>query len=266
MNANMRAFRILAALLGAVVLASCEKNAVQVLPNAEIPGARVKFFNFSLNSPQVNFYSDETKMTAVVSSTGTEATTGVAYGSAGNGGVYLGIVPGAHTLTGRIAATTDKNLPIASASATIAEGKFYSFYMTGFYNTTAKTSDAFVVEDTMDMQAIPDDYTVAYVRFLHAIPNAAPLTLYARTAVDTTAPSTAVGPAVTYKTAGPFTVLPVGIYDVFARYTDSTTNKVSRTGVVFCCGRIYTIGARGDITITSTTATNRPFLDFTPNR
>jgi hypothetical protein len=39
-----------------------------------------------------------------------------------------------------------------------------------------------------------------------------------------------------------------------------------RTGVTLAGGRIYTVGARGDITITSTTATNRPFLDNTTNR
>jgi hypothetical protein len=265
MSAIMTRYPVVAALLSAVVLTACEKNAVQVLPDAEIPGASIKFFNFGLNAPGVNFYSDETKMTAILTSTGTEATTGVAYGGAGNGGVYLGITPGAHTLTGRIAAATDKDLSIASVAGTIDAGTYYSFYMSGFYNTTAKTSDGFLIEDPMDMRAVPADYSVAYVRFVHAIPNAAPLTLYAAT---TTAPidTTAIGTAVTYKNAGVFTVLPAGIYDLFARYTDSTTNKVSRTGVVFGGGRIYTIGARGDITITSTTATNRPFLDNTANR
>jgi len=53
---------------------------------------------------------------------------------------------------------------------------------------------------------------------------------------------------------------------VFARFTDPTPKKVSLAGVSFIGGRVYTIGARGDITITSTTATNRPFLDNTANR
>ena len=41
---------------------------------------------------------------------------------------------------------------------------------------------------------------------------------------------------------------------------------ITRTGVQFVAGKVYTIGARGDITIVSTTATNRPFLDLTANR
>jgi hypothetical protein len=56
------------------------------------------------------------------------------------------------------------------------------------------------------------------------------------------------------------------VYDLFARYTASTTVKVARTGVSFIAGRVYSVGARGDITIVSTTATNRPFLDNTANR
>jgi len=260
----MTTYRILAALFCAVGLAACEKNAVQVLPDVPIPGGRVKFFNFGVNAPGVNFYAGNTKMTAIASGTGTESTTGVVYGGAGNGGVYLAIVPGAYTLTGRIAATVDKDLPIATVNATLDDGKFYSFYMSGFYNTTTKTSDGFVVEDPLSVQTQPINYSVAYVRFVHAISNASPLTLYARNTVvlDTTA----VGTAVAYKSAGTFTALPVGVYDLFARYTDSTTNKVARTGVSFLGGRIYTVGARGDITIVSTTATNRPFLDNTANR
>ena len=261
----MTRYQIRAALLCTALLAACEKNAVQVLPTAEvIPGGRVKFFNFGVNAPGVNFYAGSTKMTAILSGTGTEATTGVAYGAAGNGGVYLAINPGQYTLTGRIAAATDKDLAIATVSTTLDDGKYYSFYMSGFYNTTNKTVDAFVVEDPLSVQTQPINYSVAYVRFVHAISNASPLTLYARNTVvlDTTA----VGAAVTYKGAGAYTALPAGVYDLFARYTDSTTNKVARTGVSFLGGRIYTVGGRGDITIVSTTATNRPFLDNTANR
>jgi hypothetical protein len=260
----MTRYRIRAALLCAALLAACEKNAVQVLPTAEtIPGGRVKFFNFGVNAPGVNFYAGTTKMTAILSGSGQEATTGVTYGGAGNGGVYLAITPGAYTLTGRIAATADKDLAIATVTATLDDGKYYSFYMSGFYNTTTKTSDAFVLEDPVTPAT---DYSVAYVRLVNAMANANPLTLYARyTTGDTTRVDT-LNVAVAYKGASGFTALPAGVYNLFARYTDSTTDKISRTGVSFLGGRIYTVGARGDITITSTTATNRPFLDNTVNR
>ena len=253
----------IAALALAGGLAACDKNAVQQLPLAPVPSARIMFFNFGVGDPQVNFYANETKMTAVSSATGTEATTGVAYGAVGNGGLYSALEPGPYSLTGRIAATTDKNLPIDAFSATIADAKFYSFFLTGFYNTTTKQADAFLVEDPIPA---PVDYTVAYVRLVHASPNANPLTLYARLNGDTvTAHWTAVGTAVAYKGAGAFATIAPAVYDFGARYTGGTTNRITVTGVSLIYGHAYTIGARGDTTVTSTTAASRPILSSTTN-
>jgi hypothetical protein len=257
----MNRCRAIAALLCTGLLSSCGNDPVQELPTAPVLASRILFFNFGVNAPGVSFYADDTKMTGILSATGTESTIGVAYGGVGAGGAYTGIAPGQHTLTGRIAAATDKNLPIATVTTTIADGKYYSFYMSGFYDATAKTVDGFVVEDPL---VTATDYSVAYVRFVHAISNANPMTLYAKHTV--TGQETAVGAAVAYKGAGVFTALPQGVYDVSTRYTGSTTNAISRAGVSFLGGRTYTIGARGDITIASTTATNRPQLDNTPNR
>jgi len=64
--------------------------------------------------------------------------------------------------------------------------------------------------------------------------------------------------------------IPAGTYDLSTRYTGSSTNALSRTGVAFAGGRIYTITARGDITVTPTTtgcaASNKTCLDNTTNR
>src|SRR5947208_4988556 len=220
LHAVMSRHECVAALLGTTALSSCDKNAVQVIPTESPLASRIKFFNFGVNAPAVNFYANETKMTAILSGTGAESNNGVAYGSAGAGGVYLSIAPGQYTLTGRIAAATDKNRPIATVSATIADGKYYSFYMSGFYDATAKTVDAFVLEDPF---VAPTDYSVATVRFVHAMANANPLTLYAMNISDST--EAAVGDAVAYKGAGAFTALRSGVYDLFARYTDSTDRK-----------------------------------------
>lgn len=251
---------IVGVLLTATVATACGENSVQVLPSTAPQTSRIKFFNFGVNAPGVNFYADDVKMTAILSATGSEATTGVAYGGVGNGGAYSSIAPGSYTMTGRIAATTDKDLPIGTISAAITDEKFYSLYLSGFYNTTAKTIDGFVVEDAYPADA---DYAVARVRFVHAIANANPLTLYAANTI--TNDTLIVNTAVAYKSGGAFTALPPGVYNLFARYPDSTANKVVRTAVTLTGGRVYTVGARGDITITSTTATNRPFLDNTTN-
>jgi len=42
----------------------------------------VKFYNFSTGAPGVNFYANDTKLTAITSTTGAESTTGVAQSTA----------------------------------------------------------------------------------------------------------------------------------------------------------------------------------------
>lgn len=244
-------------LLGVAALVSaCDKNAVQDI-TAPSPGeARIKFFNFGVSSPGVNFYANTQKMTAITSATGVESTNGVAYGSAGSGGLYMAIEPGQYTLAGKIAAATDKDLAISGVSATLDAGKYYSFYQSGKYDTNTKKVDAFVVEDPLPAQF---DYTTAYVRFVHGVFNANAMTLYAKN--TTTLAEAAVGGSVAYKAGGGFVAVPNGIYDLGARYAGSSTNAMSRTAVSFSAGRVYTITARGDITVSSTQV-----LDNTTNR
>ncbi len=256
----MTKFRSIALLLGAALIASCGSYAVQDI-TGPLATARVKFFNFGVNAPSVNFYAGSSKITALSSTTGVESTTGVAYGAVGSGGFYSAIAPGTYDLMAKISATTDKDLTVSTVNSTIADGKFYSFFMSGFYNTTTKNVEGFVVEDALPATF---DYTVAYVRFVNAISNSAPMTLYAKSTVSGT--ETAVGGLVAYKAGGAFTALPADVYDLNTRVSGSSVNAITRTGVSFLAGRVYTIGARGDITVVSTTATNRPFLDNTLNR
>ena len=247
-------------LLCAVALTACEKNAVQDITGS-LPGARIKFFNFGTNAPAVNFYANESKITAITSATGVEAVTGVSSGGVGSGGFYSAIQPGAYTFTGKIAAAVDKDLVVSRATATLVDGKAYSFYISGIYNTATKTAEAFVVEDPF-VDTL--DYTVAYVRFVNAIPNASPMTLYAKN--STTAVEAPVGGAVAYKAGGAFVALPGAVYDLNTRYAGSATNVITRTAVSFSAGKVYTISARGDITVVSTTLATRPQLDNTANR
>jgi hypothetical protein len=257
---NMKRYLSIAGALCAVVLSACEKNGVQDI-TAPPPSSRIKFFNFGLGAPGVNFYANDTKMTAITSATGAEATTGVAQGGVGNGGNYDGIAAGTYTLTGKIAAATDKDVAISNLSAPIADGKWYSYYISGPYNTTAKTAEAFVVEDPVPAL----DYTVAYVRFVNAISNSSPMVLSAKN--TTTGTIYPIGAAVAYKSAGAFTPLPPGVYDISARAVGASTDLVVRTGLNFTFGNVFTIGARGDATVSPTgTSANRPILDNTANR
>jgi len=253
-------FKHIAMLLCAVALTACEKNAVQDITGT-LPGSRVKFFNFGLNAPQVNFYANDAKVTAISSATGAESTVGTGYGSAATAGFYSALAPGQYSFSGRIAATVDNGVPIATIPVTLVDGKAYSVYLSGVYNTTTKTVEGFAVEDDFSATI---DFAVGSVRFVNAMANASPMTLYARNTVTGT--EVALGGTVAYKAAGAFTNVEPGIYDISTRVAGSSTNAIARTAVSFVGGRVYTITARGDITITSTTATNRPFLDNTANR
>ena len=274
----MNRIRPLAVLLGVMVLASCDvsQNSIRSIAGPTA-GSAVKYFNFGVGDPTVNFYADTIKESAASTTacssavngsttdstcltTGKEsASSGTAYGVAAiGGGLYGSITPGAHALSAHIVASVDNGLPIASTSATLADGKFYSYYLSGIYNTTAKTVEAFLVEDPLP--AI--DFNSANVRFVNAISNSQPMTLYAKS--QTTGIEVPIGPSVAYKSAGAFVPLANDIYDLNTRVAGSSTNVITRTGVSFSASRVYTITAYGDIT--ATTAPKKPALDNTVNR
>ena len=260
----------LAALLFLSLTFSCKKGSVQQIDQkVDANSAQVKFFNFGISSPSINFYANNLKISGTLSSTGTESTTGVSYGSVFPASNYSVLAAGQYTFKGQIPSTASANadLAIATLAGTLAPGKSYSVYTCGFYNTTAKTSDAFMVEDVLPAVAGSSDN--AYVRFVNTIPNAAaPLSLYAKN--TTTATETIVATSIAYKSGSAFATVPSGVYELYARYASApTVNVVSRNGtsvVSFVAGRAYTISSRGDITITSSSAATRPFLDNTPNR
>src|SRR5436190_15746816 len=112
----MTRYRAIAALLLAAAVAACgdyDKKGFQDI-TSPLSGARVKFFNFGVNAPSVNFYANDTKVTAVATglcfgvtdtatvricnTTGLESTTGVAYGVAGLAGFYSAVPSGQYTL------------------------------------------------------------------------------------------------------------------------------------------------------------------------
>jgi hypothetical protein len=275
MSPIMTRYAPAAALLAVVALAACDKTAVQKIDAPTVPGSQVRFFNFGIGAPALNFYANDTKLTAISSSscsptptdtmqqricreTGGESSSGVTSGNVGSGGLYTALEPGDYTLKGTIAATTDKDLAVASLPVTLATDKMYSFYVSGFYDGTTKTVESFIVEDPVP--AI--DWDNAIVRFVNASPNASPMTLTTRD--STTMIETAIGGDVAYKSAGDFVTIPGGLYELYTTVSGSATKVIKRTGVTFSAGHIYTITARGNITVSS--GSTAKALDNTANR
>lgn len=275
----MNLHRSVAALLCAVALAACEKNAVRDL-TGPLPSAGIRFFNFSVIAPSVHFYAGDTKLTASTSelcsgasnppvtagdtvclNQGNESAAGIAFGGVSAGRRYTAIEPGQYTFSARTTATADKGTVIASLPATLEQGKLYSYYLGGIYNSTGKTADAFIVEDDY-----PDtiDWTVSMVRLVNAVGNAPAVTMYAKN--NETGTEYTIGGPAAYKSASAFTVLPPGSYNLRARAAGATTDSFTRTNATFEPGIVYTVTTRGDFTSNSTTAANRRFLDITINR
>ncbi len=262
-----------AGLLCAALLSSCdafEKTAVQQIAGPTPTTSRIKFHNFAPGSVGVNFFANDVKMTAIGGigctptptvdslkakclAAGIEPTTGTNYAAVASGELYVAVAPGPYTFVAKMAA---KDTIVSTVAQTIEDGKYYSFFMSGIYNTTTRTAEAFVIEDPIPSTI---DFTVAHVRLVNAISNGTgDLTLYATNTTTTT--ESPVGGAVAYKGADAYVTIPAGVYDLRVRYTGSATNVITRAGVSLVGGRVYTITSRGN-TATATTLG----LDFSQN-
>jgi hypothetical protein len=269
--------RFIALALGAgslAAVAACGKDARQDISAPVNPvAAYVKFFNYSvgLSSPGVDFYANTQKITAISTgncygvlpsdtattnkclTAGIESKTGTAYNVAANGGLYSQLAPGQYTFAGDLAATTTT---VSSISTTVADQKFYSYYQTGVYNSTAKTAEAFFVEDPIP--AITD-YSVAYVRLVNAMPGSSPMTLVAYDSASKKQVAITAAP-VAYKTAGAFATVPAGSWTLLTSGGGVANPAAPAT---FIGGHVYSVAARGDYT--SSVTANKPGLTTTAN-
>ncbi len=264
----MTNIRLLTVLLGAVALSACEKNAVTDITTPVGGGAFVRFQNYSVSAPGVNFYANDQKVTAVsattctpptnplCSTTGIESTTGVNYGASANGGNYSILSPGQYTLSSRIAATVDNGRAVSSVSTALADGKFYSYIVSGIYNSATKTSDAFIIEDALPTTF---DYTKAYLRIVNASVNAPSISVTSKLQGTTTV--VPIATSVQYKSASPIITVEPGLTDV--TITAPGQPPVTFLALNMAGGHVFTLALRGDAT--STTATGLT-LSFTANR
>ena len=242
-------------------LSSCKKNAIQEIDAPPSNGAYIRGYNFAVNGPSINFYVNDIKISAVNSTTGTEAATGVAYAGifpANNSYALLSNI-GSVAFKTKIPSTAaaDANAVIADVSATVEAGKYYSFFTSGIYDATAKTTSGFVLEDVFPAP----DTSAAYVRLVNTIPNA--VNGFDLKAVNkNTTESITIAPVTAYKGASTYTKVPNGVYNLTAVSANTPTNyTITRADVSFSKGFVYTIAARGNVNVTGNLG-----LDLTRNR
>ncbi|HMI03591.1 MAG TPA: DUF4397 domain-containing protein [Pedobacter sp.] len=252
---------ILILLVLAAGFSSCKKNAVQEIDAPPSNGAYIRGYNFAVGGPSINFYVNDTKISAVNSTTGAEAPAGVAYAGifpANNSYALLSSIGNVAFKT-KISstATANANAVIADISATVEAGKYYSFFTSGIYDAAAKTTSGFVLEDVFPAP----DTAAAYVRLVNTIPNA--INGFDLKAVNkTTAASVTIAPVTAYKSASTYTKVPNGVYNLTAVSTNTPTNyTITRADVSFSKGFVYTIAARGNVNVAA-----NPGLDLTRNR
>jgi len=247
--------------LAVSVFSSCEKNAVQEIDAPPPNGVFIKCYNFAVGGPSVNFYVDDTMISATNSTTGAEAATGVAFAGVfptNNSYLVLNNVGNVAFKT-KISstATENANTIISNVPATVEAGKYYSFFTSGIYDATTKTATGFVVEDVVPAL----DTSAAYVRLVNSIPNA--VNGFDLKAVNTTtSAAVTIAPVTAYKSASAFTKVPNGVYDLTAVSTNTPTSyTIKRTAVSFSKGFVYTIATRGNVNVAG-----NPALDLTRNR
>ncbi len=247
-----------------LLLNSCKDEAVLDI-NEPIAGARIRLYNFSINAPSVNFYANDTKISAALSQTGTESINGVSFGGTYPANQYA-LAPGGENIiratTSSTITTTTPNLTIASVVHKLELDKYYSVFISGIYNTTDKKSDAFVVEDNFPIAL---DTARAFIRIVNPCPNTTLKLVLTKTTVVTGQPpiieDLQVATGVAYKGASQFFGFKPGAYSITV--TDEATGKTAiRAATSFLKERVYTLALRGNI-LTGSPAT---FVDNTVNK
>jgi len=247
-----------------IAVTSCKDEAVLDI-NEPIVGAKIRLYNFSIGAPSVNFYANDTKISAALSQTGAESINGVNFGGTYPANQYA-LAPGGESLiratTSSTITTTTPNLTIASVNHNLVLDKYYSIFVSGIYNTTERKADAFVVEDVFPIAL---DTARAFIRIVNPCPNTTLKLVLTKTTTVTGQPpiieNIDVAAGVAYKSGSAFFGFKPGAYSITV--TDEATGRTAiRAATSFLKERVYTLALRGNI-LTGTPAT---FIDNTVNK
>jgi hypothetical protein len=259
--------KILLCLAVPMLFTACEKSATldATIEDSMDNKAKVRLYNFSINAPSANFYSDDQKLSATLSANGNEAVAGIGFGGTYPTNQYALAPTGTRTInfvTPRTLAT-GANLTVASVTHNFVDQKYYSVFTSGIYDAVAKKCDAFVVEDNFPEEMDPVN---TYVRIVNPGHNTTTISLVLQkfvtiNTVKTLVEEKVIGAEVPYKGASPFVAVVPGAWELLV--TDNGSKKtVVRAAVALLKDRVYTFALRGNLV----TGTPAPFLDFTTNK
>jgi len=270
-NMNVIIKQFIIATLGLVLLNACGKQTTfpDIIREPSANHGQVRFYNFVMNGPTVNFYANGIKSTSIVSATGEEAATGVGWGGTHPSIGYVEIPVGTNV---KIDAITPKNMVIPAnninnyeksllaASLTIpkVEGlKQYSVYLCGLWDKVTQKGKAFYIED----QLPGVDTSKVFMRFVNSgVEEAGPLR-FVVTNRDTLIGSFIISESIPYATATSFVAVPYGVYDL-KLYTMQGDSLI-RNGITLNPDRVHTFALRGNILSKTPIA---PFIDNVQNR
>lgn len=250
-----------------IFLSSCKKeNRLDAAIEDSMDNrAKIRLYNFAIGSPSANFYSNDQKISAILSSSGAEALAGTSFGGTYPNNQYALVPTGEREIrmVTPSTLTTGANLVTASVTHNFLDQRYYSAFTSGIYDAVTKKSDAFVVEDNFPAQFDPIN---AYIRIVNPGHNTTTITMVLQKSVTVNGIKTIIaeipiGGAIPYKQASPFVAIPPGSWELLV--TDQGSGKTAvRAATSFLKERIYTIALRGNI-VTGTPAT---FLDNTINQ
>ncbi|MDX5483291.1 MAG: DUF4397 domain-containing protein [Hymenobacteraceae bacterium] len=241
-NILLKSFAVLAA---GFMLGSCEENAIDNFSQPVNSGAFIKFAHAAPEAPAVNFYLDNSKISALApNNSGEEQGLGYESGSifpASYG--YSNVEAGSRTLQA-ITTATEGNAVVASTSVSLEQGSYYTSFLIG----APDAYETLFIKDELPAE----NYSQSHIRFVNLVQNA-PASYDAEVVLKATSetPETRIslGNDVAYKGNTAYVAMGAqGSYEVVFNTVDGDGEEVTVKSTSFSptAGRVYTIILRGD--------------------
>lgn len=235
-------FKSFAIVATGLMLGACDKNAIEDFNDPVSGGAYVKFVHAAPDAPAVNFYLDNTKVSAIAANSAGEEQ-GMTFAKnvvfPSNYG-YANVEAGTRMLQAITPATLG-NTVTAKNSVTLADGKYYSSFLIG----TAGAYETYTVEDMLPEVSNGK----AHVRFVNLLQSAT--NGYAASAVrtatsETPETRTAIGQTISVKGNTAYVAIePTGSYIIEFKENNAAGTITKSSSFTPIGGRAYTVVISG---------------------